>query len=277
MLSCSHALMQLVRYSLWRRRARASRRGLAGRSVRAAFARPVSRQQPSACALSGTASACALLGAVLCVARERAEVLCCVLPGRELRRVLFPPSWLPVTACDPRRWTLLSPLLSLRSCSACSLTRCCLPPLYLVQTSRGGDGGGQKGHALGGPGASMLHNFHGLEDTTSSWAPDEFVFSPQVCLLSFFLGSAAGVACPCAPVHAACVPALVHAAHTGAPLARLLVALVVLLAAARGCHQCRVLHALHESFSVEVSGRGGRQRLTTCAPCSTMAGECRGQ
>ena len=54
----------------------------------------------------------------------------------------------------------------------------------------------------------MLHNFHGLEDTTSSWAPDEFVFSPQVCLLSFFLGSAAGVACPCAPVHAAFDPHL---------------------------------------------------------------------
>jgi hypothetical protein len=25
-----------------------------------------------------------------------------------------------------------------------------------------------------------VHTAHGLEDTTSSWAPDEFVFSPQV-------------------------------------------------------------------------------------------------
>lgn len=31
-----------------------------------------------------------------------------------------------------------------------------------------------------GQGHGVLHNMHGLEDTTSSWAPDEFVFSPQV-------------------------------------------------------------------------------------------------
>ena len=33
----------------------------------------------------------------------------------------------------------------------------------------------------GGEGVVHKASAHGLEDTTSSWAPDEFVFSPQVC------------------------------------------------------------------------------------------------
>lgn len=51
--------------------------------------------------------------------------------------------------------------------------------LYLIQASRAGEAGGHRTHGHGGPGAAV-HTAHGLEDTTSSWAPDEFVFSPQV-------------------------------------------------------------------------------------------------